>query len=172
MPGSLAISMNVSPGDLGDVEFVRALLDAACSLQPHVLGVEITERMLLSDDRIGVTLASLRSQGIKVYVDDFGTGYSSLAYLKDLSLDYLKIPREFVSDIEQDSRTLAVVQGVVALGRALGLQAVAEGVETLEQARLAKEAGAVLGQGYLFDKPLTMEQFRARVTETPLRAVA
>ena len=170
--GSLSLSLNVSPGDLEDAEFVESLLDAATILRPHVLGVEVTERALVSDQRIGESLANLRRAGIQIYVDDFGTGYSSLAYLKDLPLDYLKIPREFVSDIEQDSRTLAVVQGVVALGRALGLQAVAEGVETLEQARLAKEAGAVLGQGYLFDKPLTIEQFRARVAEIPLRAVA
>jgi diguanylate cyclase (GGDEF)-like protein len=172
MPGSLAISMNVSPGDLGDVEFVRALLDAAFILRPHVLGVEITERMLLSDERIGVTLAGLRGQGIKVYVDDFGTGYSSLAYLKDLSLDYLKIPREFVSGIEQDSRTLAIVQGVVALGRALGLTTVAEGVETREQQRLVLEAGAAYGQGYLFDRPISFAEFRLKVSATSLRAVA
>ena len=163
VPGELAVSMNVSPGDLGDADFVRALLQAGESLRPHVLGVEITERMLLSDQKIREVLAKLHQAGMRVYVDDFGTGYSSLAYLKDLPVDYLKIPREFVQDIVENERTLAVVRGVVALGEALGLAIVAEGVETIEQQHLVAEAGAMFGQGYLFDRPLSVQRFRERV---------
>ena len=159
IPGSLTVSMNISPGDLGDACFVSKLVAAAASLRPHVLGVEITERMLLTDPQIRGVLGALREAGIRIYVDDFGTGYSSLAYLKDLPLDYLKIPREFVSDIERGSRTLAVVQGVVALGRALGLATVAEGIETVEQAQLLAEVGADLGQGYLFHRPCSARDF-------------
>ena len=172
IPGKLSVSMNVSPGDLGDETFVRELLHAASRIRPHVLGIEVTERMLLSDQQIRDVLNVLKLAEIKIYVDDFGTGYSSLAYLKDLPLDYLKVPKEFVSDIELGSRTLAVVQGVVALGRALGLDTVAEGVETREQARLLSEAGVIFGQGYLFDRPLTIPDFRRRVSETTISRAA
>ena len=174
IPGSLSISMNISPGDLADASFLAGLLDAATAVRPHVLGVEITERMLLSDQRIREVLGTVREAGIRVYVDDFGTGYSSLAYLKDLPADFLKIPREFVQDIEHGARNLAVVKGVVALGRALDLAVVAEGVESPEQRRLVTEAGAEFGQGYLFDVPLSLHEFRARVltAETIARSCA
>ena len=119
--------------------------------------------MLLADQQIRDVLKLLHDAGIRIYVDDFGTGYSSLAYLKDLPADYLKIPREFVRDIEQDARSLAVVKGVVALAHALGLATVAEGIETTEQERLVIESGALLGQGYLYDKPLPLSEFRDRL---------
>ena len=77
-------------------------------------------------------------------------------------MDYLKIPREFVQDIVESERTLAVVRGVVALGEALGLAVVAEGVETIEQQHLIADAGAMFGQGYLFDRPLSVQRFRER----------
>lgn len=172
VPGAISVSMNVSPGDLGDADFVLALLRARETVLPHSLGIEITERMLLSDPRIRDVLGVLRNEGIRVYVDDFGTGYSSLAYLKDLPVDYLKIPREFVRDIERDSRTLAVVRGVVALGKALGLTVVAEGIETSEQRFLVTEAGAALGQGYLFDRPLSVIDFRQRMREAGVKEAA
>lgn len=163
-PGALSLSMNVSPNDLSNVEFVNKVLAASASLRPHVLGIEVTERLLATDPGIRDVLETLRGAGIKVYVDDFGTGYSSLAYLKDLPVDYLKIPREFVRDIEQGGRALAVVNGVIALGKALGLAAVAEGIESTAQHRLLREAGADLGQGYLFDKAVSVSLFRERLT--------
>ena len=101
-----------------------------------------------------------------VYIDDFGTGYSSLAYLKDVPADYLKVPREFVRDVAVGSRTLAVVDAIVAVGRALGLQVVAEGVETESQQRLLGLLGTEYAQGYLFSKPLSLDQFRDFVGTT------
>jgi len=97
--------------------------------------------MLVADPAMFVALATLREGGIKVSIDDFGTGYSSLAYLKDMSADSLKVPREFVSEISTSSRSLAVVDAIVSVGHALGLSVVAEGVETIEQRRLLHNLG-------------------------------
>ena len=165
IPGALIFSLNVSPGDLSSESLIKELTGAAAAIQPHTLGVEITERILLADERVIQTLGVLREQGIRVYVDDFGTGYSSLSYLKDLPADALKVPREFVRDICTDARTLAIVRGVAALGSALGLQVVAEGIETADQLNLVEQAGAEVGQGYLFARPLSAEDFRAFVAK-------
>ncbi|MFN0146536.1 MAG: putative bifunctional diguanylate cyclase/phosphodiesterase, partial [Dehalococcoidia bacterium] len=165
-PGSLSVSVNVSPGDLADSGIVTALIEGARAVHPHVLGVEVTERLLLSDPAILTVLQVLRKGGLQVYIDDFGTGYSSLAYLKDMPADYLKVPREFVRDIAVGSRTLAVVDAIVAVGRALGLQVVGEGIETETQQRLLGRLGMAYAQGYLFSAPLPLERFRDFVAES------
>lgn len=157
--GALKVTMNVSPGDLADLELVSMLQRAARAVAPHILGVEITERMLLSDPAVFATLGTLRESGIAVAIDDFGTGYSSLAYLKDMPADCLKIPREFVRDVGNNERSLAVVQAVVAVGKALGLAIVAEGVETEQQQRILEGLGVSEAQGFLFSPALTAERF-------------
>ena len=102
---------------------------------------------------------ALRERGIRISLDDFGTGFSSLGYLNRYNIDEIKIDRSFVIDIENDSRELALVQGIITLGHALGLKVVAEGVETEKQARLLRKMGCDIFQGFLFAKPMPGEDF-------------
>lgn len=156
---SLTMSVNVSPGDLSDPRVVTALKQAGSGAHPHTLAVEITERLLVQDPTVAQTLDDLRTAGIKVYLDDFGTGYSSLSYLKDLPVDVLKIPREFVQNIDSGSRTNALIDAIVSMGRSLGMDIIAEGVETDAQRDFLLYVGVSLAQGYLFCPPISPADF-------------
>ena len=109
-------------------------------------------------------LAELRAGGLRVAIDDFGTGYSSLAYLKALPLDYLKIDRRLSQDITGSSRDRVVVSGVIEMARSLGLDVIAEGVETEDQLERLAEAGCTLYQGFLCAPPLTTAELVALVS--------
>ncbi|MCA9828918.1 MAG: EAL domain-containing protein [Dehalococcoidia bacterium] len=160
VPGAgITMSLNLSPGDLTSPRVLATLHAAAAKVAPHTLGIEITERLLVQDPGVFQALADLRTAGLKVYIDDFGTGYSSLSYLKDLPVDVLKVPREFVREIEHDARSLALVSAIVAMGRALGLGVVAEGIENEAQLKLLVHAGVDEGQGYLFSAPVLPVEF-------------
>ncbi|HEX9230208.1 MAG TPA: EAL domain-containing protein, partial [Arthrobacter sp.] len=126
------------------------------------LVLEITETALMLDpDASTGRLQQLRSSGVKVSIDDFGTGYSSLAYLKNLPADELKIDKSFVQNIDQSEKDRRLVESIVQLGHAMGLQVVAEGIET-EEMRLALVAmGCDVGQGYLFGRPVDAAAFDA-----------
>ena len=115
--------------------------------------------MLLEDvARTTATLRRLKDLGIKLAIDDFGTGFSSLNYLKRLPVDMLKIDRSFVAGIGKNRQDMAIVQTVVFLARALGLEVTAEGVETPLQMRLLRALKCDFGQGYLFAKPLPVDR--------------
>jgi EAL domain-containing protein (putative c-di-GMP-specific phosphodiesterase class I) len=103
-------------------------------------------------------LAQLRDQGLRVALDDFGTGYSSLLYLKRLPLDALKLDKRLTEDISGSERDRVVIGGIIAMARALGLDVVAEGVETEEQLRLLAEEGCTSYQGYLCSPPVGAPQ--------------
>jgi len=106
-----------------------------------------------------------------VSLDDFGTGYSSLSYLRGFGFDELKIDRSFISSLEDTHQSQAIVQTIVALGRNLGLQVVAEGIETEAQAAMALAAGCTRGQGYLFGRPMPFEELLAKLgTFEPMQA--
>ncbi|MFZ4288947.1 putative bifunctional diguanylate cyclase/phosphodiesterase [Variovorax sp. HJSM1_2] len=161
-PG-LQVSVNKSP-----LQFSRTHNHAAdwiahlckLGLPGEAIALEITEGLLLnSTSAIDDCLRSYRDAGIQVAIDDFGTGYSSLSYLKRFSLDILKIDRSFVSNLAPDSSDLALCQAMVAMAHALGLKVVAEGIETAQQRDLLAAMGCDYGQGYLFSKPLSPEQF-------------
>jgi len=124
-----------------------------------VLDVEITEGVVLHDaDLVIRELKEIRALGMHVALDDFGTGYSSLSYLRRLPVDTLKIDRAFIKDIENQPEDAALTQGIIALGRALGLHSVAEGVETeAQRAQLAAWKCDQM-QGYLFSKPLPVAE--------------
>ncbi len=129
-------------------------------LTPSCLELELTESMIMGDTprAIGV-INRLRALGIKFSLDDFGTGYSSFSYLKTFRMDHLKIDISFVRDIVQSESSARITQSIIALGHGLGLKVIAEGVETVEQARLLADWDCDIFQGYYFSRPVDAAQF-------------
>jgi EAL domain-containing protein (putative c-di-GMP-specific phosphodiesterase class I) len=131
-------------------------------LPAHSVVIEITEGLLLAD-RAGIMdkLAHLRAAGMELALDDFGTGYSAMAYLKKFNIDYLKIDRSFVRDLDTDPSDRAIAEAIVVMARKLGLKTIAEGVETPEQRNLLASVGCDMVQGYLYARPLPATEFLA-----------
>jgi diguanylate cyclase (GGDEF)-like protein/PAS domain S-box-containing protein len=124
--------------------------------------VEITEGMMMDlNDNTKSKLIEFRDAGIQVALDDFGTGYSSLSYLSEFDIDYIKIDRSFVNDLRADSDRMILCEAIIVMAHKLGIQVVAEGVETVEQRELLQRAGCDYAQGYLFSQPLPTEAFEA-----------
>jgi EAL domain-containing protein (putative c-di-GMP-specific phosphodiesterase class I) len=131
-------------------------------LEAAHLDLEITENTIMDDlDTALETLRALKQIGVRVSIDDFGTGYSSLSVLGSLPADTLKIDQSFVRDIAQNPPGAAVTRAVIAVAEELGLEAVAEGVETREEMEFVAALGCVKMQGYLFGRPLPAEEFAA-----------
>ena len=129
--------------------------------------LEVTEGVLIDNpDEAKARLDALKALGIRLALDDFGTGYSSLTYLQRFNFDKLKIDRGFVAPLGRDAGSQALVQAIVALGRALDMTLLAEGVETEEQRVLLRLAGCEEMQGYLFARPATREALDRLVAET------
>jgi EAL domain-containing protein (putative c-di-GMP-specific phosphodiesterase class I) len=123
--------------------------------------MEVTEATFMREtERAIEVLGHLRAMGVETAIDDFGTGYSSLGYLKQLPVDTLKIDKSFVGDVPGDANDAAIVRTIIAMGRSLGLQVVAEGVETEEQAAFLRAEGCTLGQGFLYSAPVPADEFR------------
>jgi diguanylate cyclase (GGDEF)-like protein/PAS domain S-box-containing protein len=159
---SLSIAVNVSARQLRQANFVDEVRAVLAQYGPVAqrLKLEITESLLVDDTETTVeTMHSLKALGVGFSLDDFGTGYSSLSYLKRLPLDQLKIDRSFVSDVLAESSDAAIARTIVALGRSLGLNVIAEGVETAEQHAFLMAHGCHAFQGYLFSRPVPVEQF-------------
>nr|WP_250885774.1 bifunctional diguanylate cyclase/phosphodiesterase [Shewanella jiangmenensis] len=154
-PGRVAVNVSGSQLAVGNfVEDVAAVLKRT-GLPGSALELEITESMLLySPERAVETLNKLRQMGITLALDDFGTGYSSLSYLRRLPIDTLKIDQSFVRELPGAKDNCAITLAIIAMGEALGLKVIAEGVETQAQAALLRELGCTEAQGYLFSKPL------------------
>jgi EAL domain-containing protein (putative c-di-GMP-specific phosphodiesterase class I) len=155
---ALTMSVNVSARQLGSTELVgvvSAILEES-AIAPRRLCLEITETAMMADPgAIGETLAALKELGVRLAVDDFGVGHASLRQLRALlPVDTLKIDKSFVDGITKDADDAAIVEGVVRLAHALGLQAVAEGVETAEQAAMLRSWSCQTGQGYHFARPV------------------
>lgn len=126
----------------------------------QAIAIEITEGLLMDQsNETQNKLLSLRDANIQVALDDFGTGHSSLAYLKRFDIDYLKIDRSFVRNLQQQSNDLALCNAIIVMAHTLGLKVIAEGIETEQQRDLLAQAGCDFGQGYLYSKPLPAEQF-------------
>ncbi len=158
----LRLCVNVSPSQLGDsnlVQDVSRALDQS-ELPAEALILEITESaFLLSDDRLAATIKELAALGAVIALDDFGSGYSSLGYLSKLPIGILKIDLSFVSRIDQGPEEAAVAQAIIVLGHTLGMEIVAEGIETPEQLAELRRRGCPLGQGFLLGRPAPPEQF-------------
>jgi len=158
----LQLAINVSARQFRQPDFVEQVQQAlnAHRINPARLKIELTESLVL--DNISDTIArmhALKASGVSFSLDDFGTGYSSLSYLKQLPLDQLKIDRSFVRDIVSDPSDAAIVQAIITLGQTFGLQVIAEGVETTAQHEFLEQHGCHAFQGYLFSKPVPIDEF-------------
>ncbi|MBK6864605.1 MAG: EAL domain-containing protein [Ideonella sp.] len=146
---------------------------SAAGIAPDLLEVEITESVLMADpDRAHATLQRLHTLGVHIAIDDFGTGYSSLAYLKRFPAQTLKIDRSFVSGLPLDRDDAAITQAVIALSHSLGMQVVAEGVETQAQLDFLRGLGCDSVQGYLTGRPMTETLLAARLPRLPALTLA
>ena len=156
------VSVNMSPAqferDAAQHDWLGHLL--AIGLSGQGIVVEITEGLLLNADApIMASLLAYRDAGIQVAIDDFGTGYSSLSYLNKFDIDYLKIDQAFIRNLAPGTSDMALSEAIIVMAHKLGLQVIAEGVETVEQRDLLVAAGCDYGQGYLFSRPLPPEDF-------------
>ncbi len=163
------VTVNQSPvqirnRDTGALNWTDEL--EVCGVDGSAVVVEITEGLLLNaDSPVNHNLACFREAGIQIAIDDFGTGYSSLAYLRKFDIDYLKIDRSFVSDLEGSG--LDLCEAIVVMAHRLGLKVVAEGVETPRQEEILRRMGCDLAQGYLFSPALPAEDFTAKFLSPP-----
>lgn len=158
--GSPRVCVNLSARQFsreGLADHVEALLRHT-GIASHQLGLEMTESSLISDRNTTIeVLGNLRRLGISLLMDDFGTGYSSLNYLHSFPFDLLKIDRSFVGRMTDGDQALQIVRTIIELARVLGMDVVAEGIETVEQYRLLRDLGCRFGQGFLFAHPLPSE---------------
>ena len=172
-----AVWVNLSNRDFQSQNLAQTIGDiaTAAGLDPHALAVEITETWIMSNPALAAgTIRHLQTLGIEVAIDDFGTGHSSLAALKRLAVHELKIDQSFIAELPGDADGCAIAHAVIALGQALGLRVVAEGIETQAQADFLRHAGCLIGQGYLFSRALPAAAFadyvRARTALLPADA--
>jgi diguanylate cyclase (GGDEF)-like protein len=158
----LTLSVNISAVEFNQeyiVEDIRRILKQT-GANPAYLELEITESMLFENVELFIAkMDALRDLGVSFALDDFGTGYSSLSYLKKLPLNLLKIDKSFVQDIEVNKSDEIIVQTIIRMGQTLGLDVVAEGVESQAQRVILEHHGCVNFQGYLFGKPVPIERF-------------
>jgi diguanylate cyclase (GGDEF)-like protein/PAS domain S-box-containing protein len=155
------VAVNVSAKQLKRSNLPERLVAIAheFDIAPHQMEVELTESVAMQDSEQHVTkLHALRDLGVRVSVDDFGTGYSSLAYLRNLPIDYLKIDRTFVRDMNVDRNDAAIVRAIISMAQSLHLGTVAEGIETREHASQLLALGCSTGQGYFFAKPMAAHE--------------
>ena len=158
----LTLAVNVSARQFHRRDFVAQVLEVLdqTGADPQKLKLELTESLLLEDvEDIIAKMTALKAKGVCFSLDDFGTGYSSLSYLKRLPLDQLKIDQSFVRDILTDSNDAAIARTIVALAQSMGLEVIAEGVETVEQRDFLASQSCHAFQGYLFGRPLPIENF-------------
>ena len=165
----LMMAVNVSVRQFRHPEFVAQVMAvlAASGADPFRLKLEITESLMVNDMEATIAkMTALKEVGVRFSLDDFGTGYSSLAYLKRLPLDQLKIDQSFVKDVLSDPNDAAIARTIVALAQSLGLDVIAEGVETEAQREFLAHHGCRAYQGYLFSRPLRIDKLEQFMRES------
>ncbi|MBX9900570.1 MAG: EAL domain-containing protein [Burkholderiaceae bacterium] len=168
---ALTIAVNVSPRQFHQIDFVERVLSILQSTgaNPRQLKLELTEGMLITHvEDVVEKMRQLKVHGVGFSLDDFGTGYSSLSYLKRLPLDQLKIDQSFVRDILVDPNDAAIAKMIIVLAESLGLQVIAEGVESKAQCDYLSEHGCHAYQGYFFSKPVPLVDFEKLVKSTSM----
>lgn len=158
---SVAVNLSVKQLERGDIVEVVSRILSETGLSSDRLEMEVTESAIMGRERTLRSLDSLRALGVELSVDDFGTGYSSLSYLRRLPVQKLKIDRSFITDVSSEPSREAIVRAVIALASALGMTAIAEGIETDAEARFLRDEGCHQGQGWLFSRALPPEELFA-----------
>lgn len=164
---ALVLAVNVSVRQFREPAFVQQVqkIVSASGIRPELLKLEITESMLAHDvEAIIATMLALKAMGLRFSMDDFGTGYSSLSSVKRLPLDQLKIDQSFVRDILHDDHDKAIVRTIIAMAQSMDLNIIAEGVETEAQRSLLASKGCTNYQGYLFGKPVPLNEFEVMLS--------
>nr|WP_106783906.1 bifunctional diguanylate cyclase/phosphodiesterase [Lysinibacillus timonensis] len=154
------IAVNISPKQFKQEDFaakIEQLLNKY-DIEPKYLELEITESAMVNVNKTQSILTKLKQLGVFVSVDDFGTGYSSLSYLKKYPIDIIKIDQSFIADINKDEKNEAIIRAIITLSENLGMDVIAEGVEEEFQEQFLKQHNCHKGQGYLYNKPLPVEQ--------------
>lgn len=165
-PKPLGLSLNITAMDLAEDDFVATITGAldAAGFDPARLTLEITEQALVSDvEHSARQLAELADLGVHIALDDFGAGFCNFRYLKLLPLHSLKLDRSMIEGITDDERDLAVLRGIMAMARALGLSVTAEGIETEAQREVVVREGCEHWQGFLGAQPMTAAEFAALI---------
>ena len=162
--------VNVAGPQLYEADFPQVIID--CLNDSHLpaekLGLEVTEGFVMRAAEHAVNvLSELKNMGIEIAIDDFGTGYSSLSYLKQLPIDKIKIDQSFVRDIPDDRDDVAISAAVIAMGQALRMKVIAEGVENMDQAKILASQGCHQAQGYLFSRPLKPQELEHWMDQSP-----
>ena len=161
---NVPVAVNVSPRQFEQNDFAESVIQALrdSALPPHLLELEITESMAIDDPhKVGEVMRPLREMGVRLAIDDFGTGHSNLVMLTQLPFDVFKIDRQFVSALQTDRQAPAIVEMILAMAETLSLKAVAEGIETDEQADFLRKRGCALGQGFLYSPGVSLTKFIA-----------
>jgi diguanylate cyclase (GGDEF)-like protein len=159
----IGLSVNLSVRQFGQIDLVRTVAATLkeTNLSPSSLHLEITESAIISQSHPAVNIIhDLRALGVAIHLDDFGTGYSSLSYLHRIPLDAIKIDRAFTSAIDSENLSREVVRAILGLVRAVGVEAIAEGVTSETQVEVLRELGCEFAQGYLFSRPLPPDEMR------------
>lgn len=166
------VAINLSAKQFTDpnlVQRIRTVLEIT-QIPPQCLELEITESTLMEDVKSAIAIMQeIKSTGIAIAIDDFGTGYSSLSYIKRFPIDVLKVDRSFVMDIPDDKNDMAITAAIIAMAHKLSMNVVAEGVETREQLQFLRQNNCDEGQGYLFSRPLTLDQLHHFLIENKAR---
>jgi len=170
-PGSVSVNVSAQQFRSGELPDLVAQVLAETGIEPAALELEITESVLMQDAaRFLDMINRIKQLGVRISIDDFGTGYSSLAYLRRFPVDHLKIDRSFVADMAHSQDDAIIVRSIIALGHALGLQVVAEGVESAEQLQLLRASDCDEVQGFHLGRPGPADEYRrllrAAVAET------
>lgn len=163
------VAVNISPLHIAEPTFIMQLQDVIeeTGVDPKILEIEITEMSMLDyNEELIFKIKEIKEMGITISIDDFGTGYSSLSYLREFPVDALKIDRTFIKNISNGQSGEAMVTAIISLARALNLEVVAEGVELEEELAILQKHDCEYVQGYLFSKPLTVEDFTKKIEES------
>ncbi|MEX0983839.1 MAG: EAL domain-containing protein [Actinomycetota bacterium] len=170
----LEIGFNLSPRQLSQADPVNRIADLilAEGMDPSRVTVEITESTAMHDpDRIIELLRGFKDRGLQLAIDDFGTGYSSLSRLRYMPVDVLKIDRTFIREVNADAQSASMVSAIIALANNLGMQPLAEGIETVEEWEFLADRGCAFGQGYYFSRPVPAEEITALHQRSSIRLV-
>lgn len=166
VPEHTTVSVNVSPRQLEDPNFTDVVEEALrrSGMPSHLLWLEVTESMMIENPELArSTLQRIRALGVRIALDDFGTGFSSLALLQQFPLQRLKIDRSFVNGIIDSSNDRSLIRTIIGLGDSMGLDVVAEGVETVQQLKMLRDLGCAKAQGFLISHPVPPEAMRSTI---------